>query len=139
VECKFHNAMGTLCHIQTALYCWARFLDIRDTNPGIDSMWLVTNTKFSLDAIQYSDCIGLKLLGWSFPGNESLQIRIEEHRLYPITVLHSLDKMSFSLLNGAEVLLVREIIERGESGLTALGIPGSKAGQLLEEAAGLLK
>jgi len=139
IECKFHNAMGTLCHIQTALYCWARFLDIRGTNPDIDSMWLVTNTKFSLDAIQYSDCIGLKLLGWSFPGDESLQIRIEENKLYPITVLHSLDKASFSLLNGAELLLVKEIVEKGESGLAALGMPGSKAEQLFIEAERLLK
>lgn len=139
VECKFHNAMGTLCHVQTALYCWARFLDIRETNPDIDSMWLVTNTKFSLDAIQYSDCIGLKLLGWSFPGDESLQIRIEENKLYPITVLHSLDRTSFSLLNGAELLLVKEIAEKGESGLAALGIQAGKAEQLVEEAEHLLK
>ncbi len=139
IECKFHNAMGTLCRIQTALYCWARFLDIRETNPSIDSMWLVTNTKFSLDAIQYSDCVGLKLLGWSFPSNESLQIRIEENKLYPITVLHSLDKSSFSLLDRAEVLLVKEMAERGESGLAALGIPGTKAEQLIEEAERLLK
>jgi hypothetical protein len=139
VECKFHNAMGTLCRIQTALYCWARFLDIRAASPDIDSMWLVTNTKFSIDAIQYSDCIGLKLLGWSFPRNESLQIRIEENRLYPITVLQSLDKSSFSLLDRAEILLVKEIAEKGEGGLIALGIPENRASRLVEESQELVK
>ena len=138
IECKFHNAMGTLCRIQTALYCWARFLDMREANPSIDSMWLVTNTKFSMDVIQYSDCIGLKLLGWSFPKEESLQVRIEENRLYPITVMHSLDKMSLALLGKAEFLLVKEIREKGEGGLESLGIPSSKARQLFEEAESLL-
>jgi hypothetical protein len=109
VECKFHNSPHFECHIQTALYCWARFLDVQARNPDIDSAWLATNTKFSRDVISYSDCVGLKLLGWSFPGNESIQARIEENKIYPITILPSLDRRTFTSLHNAGIITVKEL------------------------------
>lgn len=110
VECKFHNSTHFECHIQTALYSYARFLDVRGGNPDIDSAWLATNTKFSSDVIAYADCVGLKLVGWSFPKKESLQVRIEENKLYPITLLPRLDRRAFSLLHEMGVITVKELL-----------------------------
>jgi hypothetical protein len=35
--------------------------------------WLVTNTRFTGDAIQYGNCAGLKLIGWDYPAEGSLK------------------------------------------------------------------
>jgi hypothetical protein len=134
IECKFHNSMGTLCRIQTALYSWARYLDVHEQNRDITEGWLVTNTKFSLDSIQYSNCVGLRLLGWGFPRAESIQIRVEEKRLYPITILPSMDKRALSLLHNAEVILVPELAKESAEHLSTLGIPLNKAEKLIDEA-----
>lgn len=120
VECKFHNSPHFECHIQSALYSWARFLDIRERSPDIDSAWLATNTKFSRDVIAYGDCVGLKLLGWSFPENESIQIRIEENKLYPITLMPRLDRRTFTALHNAGIILVKDIISAPDEKLRGL-------------------
>jgi len=117
VECKFHNSPHMLCHIQSALYTWARFLDVRERNPDIKDGWLATNTKFSSDVIAYADCVGLKLLGWSFPKDESIQVRIEENKLYPITLLPRVDRRIFSALHEAGIITVKELLSAPEERL----------------------
>ena len=134
IECKFHNSAHFECHIQSALYTYARFLDIRGRSPEFDSGWLVTNTKFSRDVIAYGDCVGLKLLGWSFPQDESLQVRIDENRLYPITVLQSLGRREFQALHGAGIILVGELAAAPDSELARLRIDARTIGRLKEEA-----
>lgn len=135
VECKFHNAPGIRCHIQSALYSWARFLDIRDAqHHDITSAWLVTNTKFTSDVIQYSDCVGLKLLGWSFPSSESIQVRIDENKLYPITVLRSLDRRSFATLHNLGIITVGELVSAPDETLRASKLPERLILRLKDEA-----
>ncbi|MFA6214901.1 MAG: ATP cone domain-containing protein [Candidatus Micrarchaeia archaeon] len=133
-ECKFHNSPHLQCHIQTALYSWARFLDVHEANRDIDSGWLVTNTKFSYDVIQYADCVGLKLLGWSFPRDESLQVRIEENKLYPITLISRLDRRGFEALHNAGFILVKDIASAQDGRLRALGFSDRQAEGIKDEA-----
>jgi hypothetical protein len=134
VECKFHNSAHFECHIQSALYTWARFLDIRGRNSDFDSAWLVTNTKFSRDVITYGDCVGLKLLGWSFPQEESIQVRIDENSLYPITVLHSLDRRAFVSLHSAGIITVKDVLAAPDEELRKLKMPEKIYSQLKAEA-----
>lgn len=135
VECKFHNDPAIRCRIQSALYSWARFLDIRDAGEhDITSAWLVTNTKFTSDVIQYADCVGLRLLGWSFPASESIQVRIEENRLYPLTVMNSLDRRTFLALHDAGYIIVSDIVSASERDLAALRLPQKTLARLHEEA-----
>lgn len=84
VECK-HHMKPWILGIQTALYVYARFLDVKKsfTRP-----LLVTNTTFSNQAIKYSSGVGLDLLGWSYPRKDSLQKNIEQFKWYPITLFH---------------------------------------------------
>ncbi len=133
-ECKFHNSSHLKCHIQTALYSWARFLDVHAANPEIDSGWLITNTKFSYDAIKYADCVGLKLLGWSFPRDESIQVRIEEHKLYPITLISRLDRRGFEALHNAGIILVKDVASAPAERLRSLGFSDKQAGGIKDEA-----
>lgn len=134
VECKFHNLPHAKCHIQSALYSWARFLDVRDASPDIDSAWLATNTKFSSDVIQYSDCVGLKLLGWSFPSHESIQVRIEENQLYPITVLSGINGRNFSKLHSIGIILVKELASAPNDLLLSSGLQPRETEPLKQEA-----
>ncbi len=134
VECKFHNLPHMKCHIQSALYSWARFLDVREANPGIDSVWLATNTKFSSDVIQYADCVGLKLLGWSFPSHESIQVRIEENQLYPITVLSGINARNFSKLHSIGIILVKELASAPNELLLSSGLQPRETEPLKQEA-----
>ncbi len=133
VECKFHNSSYMRCHAPSALYSWARFEDVHAANPEIDSVWLATNTKFTTDTIAYGDCVGLKLLGWSFPREESIQIRIEEHQLYPITVLHALNKRQFIGLHAQGIILVKELLGAPPQQLVAAGLSEREAEKLLEQ------
>lgn len=134
IECKFHNLPHLRCHIQSALYSWARFLDIRDRDGSIDSAWLATNTKFTGDVIQYGDCVGLKLLGWSFPQDESIQVRIEENKLYPTTVISNLDRRTFSILHENGIILVKELLLVRDEELERMGIRGRQAFMIKEKA-----
>src|SRR3989344_3201217 len=133
IECKFHNSQHYLCHIQSALYSWARFLDVRERNPGIKTAWLATNTKFSGDVIAYGDCVGLKLLGWSFPQDESIQVRIEENKLYPVTLLPHLERRTFAALHGAGIITVKELLAAPDEQLRKLRLSEKEISRLKED------
>lgn len=96
-ECKYHNEQGKVNSVQTPLYVHSRFLDIRSVweqdphNSGKTfETWLVTNTRFSDDAVAYGTCAGLNLLSWDFPTGNALKERIENMRLFPVTVITGL-------------------------------------------------
>jgi hypothetical protein len=94
VECKFHNTPKFKTDIKVALYCKARFDDIKrawDTAPDgkkqFHESWLVTNTRFTSEAIRYAYCVSIELLGWSYPTHQSLPMLIDRYGLYPVTAL----------------------------------------------------
>lgn len=95
-ECKFHNLPGLRCGVKTPLYVFGRFEDIcRQDGISFESReregWLVTNTRFTDDALAYGSCVGLKMLGWNTgPLGESIERLIDVRKLHPITCLTSL-------------------------------------------------
>jgi hypothetical protein len=115
-EVKFHNQLGRKTDVKVALYTHARFEDIRkrcEAQPGheeeMHGALLVTNTKFTSEAIQYSQCAGLKLLGWDHPGSDNLQRLIESASLYPITCLATLPLSVKRQLMNRGMLLCRDL------------------------------
>lgn len=71
VECKYHNRSGLKTDVKVALYMQARFEDIRDAwerNPHhtqeLHNVWIVTNTKFTSEAIKYGICKKMKMISW---------------------------------------------------------------------------
>ncbi|MEM2123312.1 MAG: restriction endonuclease, partial [Candidatus Bathyarchaeia archaeon] len=95
IECKYHNHHGIYTGLKEAMYTHARFLDLKngfelDLCERFDGAWLITNTKFSLEAVEYAKCTGMTLLGWSYPSDTSLQRMIECRDLYPITILKNI-------------------------------------------------
>ncbi|MBI1982351.1 MAG: restriction endonuclease [Candidatus Levybacteria bacterium] len=91
IEVKFHNLPGTKTGIHEALYTKARFNDVVEKN-DFNQVWLVTNTKISLDAITYGVCMGMKVISWNYPEDGSLRDLIEQVRLHPITALTALSQ-----------------------------------------------
>lgn len=118
-ECKFHNKPGTKCNIKTPLYVLSRFEDICKHNGKsfkankVHEGWLVTNTRFTNDALAYGSCVGLKLLGWNTgPLGESLERLIDTQGLHPITCLTSLKKNEKRKLLDNNIVLCQDLFDR---------------------------
>ena len=132
VECKHHAKPWLGTAIQTALYVYARFMDVKKlfTVP-----MLVTNTRFSPQVVTYSKGVGLKLMGWKIPSGNSLEYNIEKFKLYPITMLSSLDKIKINSLLNFGITLIRELSMKSPDDISRiLNISSSKANKILEEA-----
>lgn len=117
IECKFHNQIGRRTDVKVALYVYARYQDltagwINRSNPSrFNQVWLVTNTKCSIDAINYAQCMGMKIVSWGYPEKGNLQDLIEEKKLHPITCLSSISNHHKQLLLSNNVVLCRDLLD----------------------------
>ena len=111
VEAKFHNSHATKSDIQTALYTYARFLDVKDKN-DIDNVWLITNTKLSQDAIVYTQCKGIPAIAWNYPNEGNLQDFVEQPHMYPITILNVFSDAEKKRLVEKDIVLCRDLLEK---------------------------
>ncbi len=137
VECKYHNSPGIRVGLKTALYVYARFLDLKGK---FDKVWLATNTKFSSEALEYSRCVGIKLTGWRYPREGGLEKMVEEKRLYPVTALFSLNDYAIKKLLEAGIVLARDLASMKPEGLQRLaGVPHRRAVTVIREAGELAK
>jgi len=112
VECKFHNSPSKKNDIKTVLYIQSRRIDLKDSEKCMpfDEFHIVSNTTFSKDAIQYAECMGLKLLGLNSPGGESFHDVVRKYDLHPVTCLKRLRKRDCDLLLEEGIVLCKEIL-----------------------------
>jgi len=95
VECKRHQNAHRFCGLNVCLQVEARFEDVSDgfnhnkNKYNFDRAWIITNTKFSEHAKKYSRKKNIKLTGWKYPDNESLEKLIEEKKMFPVTILRT--------------------------------------------------
>ncbi len=141
-ELKYHNDPGYKTDLKVALYVKSRFDDIFACDPAvqtcpIDRGLLVTNTKFTSEAIAYATCAGVELLGWGYPADNNLFMRMSRAKIYPITALTHLTRAEKRLLIEQGVIAVDEIVKDRRT-LDALRLPSGRVGRLLAEAEGLL-
>ena len=112
-ECKFHSEKTTTCNVKVPLYINSRYQDIiaqyKDTPLCPNEGWVVTNTRFTADAIAYGKCAGLYLLSWDFPKDNGLKDRIDRLGLYPITVSTLLTNREKQFLLSREIVLCRQL------------------------------
>lgn len=140
IECKYHNTKGLTTGLKEAMYTYARLLDLNEGCvqghcPHFDDVWLVTNTRFSPEAIQYAQCKDLRLLGWRFPPEKTLEFMIESKGLYPVTILKSVDKRSKLRLFGANMILAKDLIKNDFNFLVRkTGISRDKLKEIVSEA-----
>lgn len=141
-ELKYHNDPGYKTDLKVALYVKSRFDDIFNCDPAvracpIDQGLLVTNTKFTSEAIAYAECAGVELLGWGYPLHDTLFMRMSRAKVYPITTLTRLSHAEKQLLIAQGVIAVDQILE-DRTRLDALHLSVESVGELLAEADGLL-
>jgi len=110
IEAKYHNHSGIKTGTKVAMYTYARFLDIKSNSKNkFDDAWLVTNTKYTSEAIKYSTGVNLKLIGWGYPKNKNLQKLIEEKYLYPITIFKGISRNTKEHLFRAKIILAKDL------------------------------
>lgn len=139
VECKYHNSHGRFCDVKVPLYIQARFTDIdeqwrqdKDDMRHFDQGWLVTNTRFTTDAIQYGECVGLRMIGWDHPAKGSLKDRIDDSGLYPLTCMATLSKTEKERLLERDLVLAHDITVEPDALTRALVRPQRMAAVLKE-------
>lgn len=139
IECKYHNQPGIFCDVKVPLYIHARFKDVETQllkTPGhIDRSfegWVVTNTRFSADAIQFGTCAGLKLTGWDYPLKDSLKDQIDKLGLYPVTCLTSLSKSEKQLILEKGIVLCKEL-DKNRKLLEQIGLKPLRIDIVLQE------
>jgi hypothetical protein len=117
VECKFHGEPGLNCNVKVPLYINSRYRDVKEKWNGysknthkLTQGWVVTNTRFTEDALVYGNCVGLYLLSWDYPKNDGLKDRIDRLSLYPITVSTLLNNREKQFLLSRDIVLCRELI-----------------------------
>lgn len=145
IECKFHNEKGLKCNIKIPLYINSRYQDVKinwNANPNngtkLTKGWVVTNTRFTEDALDYGSCSNLYLLSWDYPKNNALKDRIDRLGLYPITVSTLLTKREKHLLLMRDIVLCRELINSKEH-LNQIGVSAIRKEKILNEISQLLK
>lgn len=144
IECKFHSEEGRNCNVKVPMYIASRYKDVkthwnsRSHDTKLDLGWLVTNTRFTEDALQFGKCIGLYLLSWDYPKKDGLRDHIDRLGLYPITVSTLLTSREKAFLLSRDVVLLRHLI--GDNFyLDHLGISESRKVKIMKEINDLCK
>jgi Holliday junction resolvase len=138
IECKFHRDASRKSDVKVSLYIHSRFLDIEKqwkkntaVNQRFHQGWIVTNTRFSEDAMQYGKCCGLHLISWDYPAGDSLRDRIDLSGLHPITALQTLKKREKQALLQLGIVLSRDI---KRDNLLQIGMRENMIRKVLKEA-----
>lgn len=137
-ELKYHNDPQYKTDVKVALYVKARFDDIWHCEPSehttcpIDRGFLITNTKFTGQAIDYAKCAGISLLGWSYPVEGNLYDRILGSGVYPVTALTSLKKAEKRLLVDRGIVTCEQLKQHRET-MRQLSIPPERVGAIVAE------
>jgi hypothetical protein len=145
VECKFHNKPGLKTNVRVPLYMKSRFEDIKKWHEvkkinqnHKKKIMIVTNTKFTKNAIKYAKCVDIELLGWAWPRKGNLEKLIDKLKAHPITVLGSLTKYQKEFLLSRDVVMCFQL-KRKQHLLKKLRIKADKISQILDEAQAVCK
>lgn len=139
IECKFHHEKGLKCNVKVPLYIQSRYNDVREhwtsikkEDKKIEKGWVVTNTRFTDDALKYGKCTNLYLLSWDYPKEEGIKDRIDRLGLYPITVSSLLSNREKQFLLSRDVVLCRQLV-KDKFFLDHLGVSQTRKIKILDE------
>lgn len=112
IEAKFHQSTNQRTDVRVALYIKARYDDLLTSwNRGATQAWIITNTRFSTDAIKYAECQKLRLTSWAYPKGQGLVDLIEHTRLHPITMIPEFSRDDKLRLLSAGVVTCRQLLD----------------------------
>ncbi len=136
-EVKFRNRPGDSIPVGVPLYMHSRFKDILAKKNQAEMQnircMIITNARYSKDAIKYSRCSGdMELIGWRYPKNKGLERIVEESGLHPITVLDSLSNKQRIILLKDEIVVCRDI-KKNFNKLKEIGLSERKIKKIKEQ------
>lgn len=140
VECKFHSQQGFISDVKIPLYIDSRFRDIENRRLAADAStttvkrkgWIITNTRFSDDALQYGHCVGIALMGWDYPAGAGIKEQIDSLGLHPITCLTTLTKQEKTAILNQNIVLCRSLVEDSRP-LEKAGVQKGRFRRVIEE------
>tara|TARA_R110002124_G_scaffold58363_2_gene162576 strand:- start:63 stop:905 length:843 start_codon:yes stop_codon:yes gene_type:complete len=139
IECKYHSDQKRFCNVKVPLYIHSRFLDVekqwkllKEHETKLHKGGVYTNTRFTTDAIQYGNCVGLLLTSWDYPIGNGLKDRIDKSGLHPLTALTTLTKAEKTKLLDTGIVLCKELHENPYL-LEQIEIPTSRHKNIIED------
>jgi hypothetical protein len=145
VECKYHVGRDAASDVKVPMYILSRFNDLKERQHAIfdkkDSIlkcWIVTNNRFTVDAIDFAKCSGLNLLSWNYPEDNNLKTKNDNRYLYPVTCLTTLSISEKEKLLILDVILVKEMIHNLDC-LEKIGLSPNRIKNVLKEASELCR
>ena len=144
IECKFHSDNSANSGVQVPLYIQSRFLDVKaawEKQFGDQIQYrggVITNTRFSGDAVKYGTCAGLLVVSWDFPEGNGLKNWIDKTGLHPLTSLISLTQAQKQRLLEKGIVLCSEL-EQNLDSLRELKISERQIHKIIREAQNLME
>lgn len=114
-ELKFHNKIKFKTDVKVLMYVKSRFDDIE--NAGFygskkKSPYVITNTKFSDNAVRFGNGYGLGMIGWNYPRDGgNLHDLVVEVGVHPLTCLSTLSTKQKNYFLEKGYILCRELME----------------------------
>ncbi|PKV75212.1 restriction endonuclease [Pontibacter ramchanderi] len=139
IECKYHNLHRNKSDVKVPMYIHSRFKDVEKVWPSenefevrFHEVWVMTNTRFTDDAIRYASCMQMKLVGWDYPNKGSLKDMVDSYHLYPLTCLTTLTNAEKQRLLDHKLVLCSELLHR-EQLLQSIGLREDRTRRVLKE------
>ncbi|MGG7034792.1 MAG: restriction endonuclease [Flavobacterium sp.] len=143
VECKFHMSKDVATDVKVPMYILSRFNDLNvnrysifTSKDIISNCWIVTNNRFTSDAVEFANCSGLKLLSWDYPEGDNIKTKNDKRHLYPVTCLTTLTISEKEKLLILDLILVSEIASQVEK-LAQIGLSPLRIKHVLREVSDL--
>lgn len=139
-ECKYRNKMGDRVDVNVPLKTFAVMEDLSydfDSNQKVKPI-IITNEKFTSNAIKYSRCKKINLLGWRYPKEKGLEKIIDDNKLYPSTILPSYKESYLHIFAQEGLLLAKDFTPEKAEVLNRYKITSKIINQLIKEADNLL-
>lgn len=117
IECKFHSGNEAKTDVKVPMYILSRFNDLKERKYKlfgqlrfINSCLIVTNNKFTEDALIFAKCSNLKMLSWDYPLHNGLREIIDRLKIYPITCLTTLTLNEKEQLLAVNIITVKDLL-----------------------------
>ncbi len=145
IECKFHATPVAVTDVKVPMYILSRFNDIKPLQHkvfgnfhAITACVLVTNNRFTTDALTFGTCSGLTLLSWDYPLHENIRHLIDREGLYPITCLTTLTVVEKEKVLIQGIILVSDLPNQSHV-LETIGLSPQRIKNVLQEIRELTK
>jgi hypothetical protein len=146
VEVKHHYKPHTYTGLGVFLEAQATFEDLVDGHKAgknkhpFTGAIVVSNTKLSNHAQDYSICRKMMGLAWKTPLEHGLERMIEEKKLYPITFIRGLSADYQARLGDNRIVTIKQMLETDDDELHRLTrIPKKKIRELKQKASVIMK